>query len=544
MSSRIYCAMMTVADALQLEVLKTARVAAGHGGLHRPVAWVHNVALPDAAEWLNGGELVLIAARNLPEESEERERYLLAMFERGVAGLVVTVGNTIDTLPDYMCAIADRCDFPLIEISYEARFVDIARAANERIIQQNMAMVSRSLTIQQTLTQLVLDGGGIKELAQTLAGLINQSVSIETDRFEALASANIAPVDEARRYTQQYGRTDPRLVAALEAEILPEIHRTLRPVFIPAMPDVGLEMERILAPVVVHGEIYGYVWIIADDRPFSDLDHMAIEIGATIAALMLLYQESVQSAEASLKGNLLARLVQGEADAADVLTDQALRYGVDLRRSYRALLVDAPQATAQRPLGLYRRVNRLLSDGGHEALAGQFAGQVMLLTQDGEDMNRLAADIHKATNGGRLRVGVSAAHSGAENVALAHGQCREVLNITGRLGQETPTVYFDDLGYLHALYQAGPGALAGNAHVPALRILRREQQADLFHTLETYLDTGANGVSTAEMLHVHRSTLSYRLQRVSEICAVDLSDPAARLNLQVALKLLRLFDEG
>jgi len=36
--------------------------------------------------------------------------------------------------------------------------------------------------------------------------------------------------------------------------------------------------------------------------------------------------------------------------------------------------------------------------------------------------------------------------------------------------------------------------------------------------------------------------LNYRLQRISEVAKVDLSDPQMRINLQVALKLFRLFD--
>ena len=70
----------------------------------------------------------------------------------------------------------------------------------------------------------------------------------------------------------------------------------------------------------------------------------------------------------------------------------------------------------------------------------------------------------------------------------------------------------------------------------------QDSGADLFNTLETYLDAGGNGVQTADLLHIHRSTLNYRLARIVEICNVDLSDPLTRTNLQVALKLLRLFE--
>lgn len=542
--------MVTLEELLKLPAFEGAIIVAGKKGLSRQVTWVHNVGVPDAAHWLNGGELALTTAINMPAEPDRQKHYLLELVAKGVAGLAVAVGRYIDTIPEYLLEIADKHNFPLVEIPYQRRFVDLAREANERIAQENMAMVTRALHIHQTLTRLILEGGGIKQLAATMTGLINQSVSIENERFEALASVNIGAVDEARRYTQQYGRTDPRLVAALEDEVLPEIRRTLRPVFIPQMPHVGLEMERILAPIVVHGEIYGYLWIIADDRPLTDLEHLAIDSGATIAALMLLHQESIQSAEASLKGNLLTRLVQGDPSRAEVLTDQALRYGVDLRAPFRVLLVEIKDPSSSRLTDLYRHVNRLVSAREYPAIAGQFAGQVMLLAQSSDTratsgINALATSIHNGGSDDNLRIGISALHKGAEHVTFAHAQCREVLHIYGRMGKSPRTVYFDDLGYLHALYHAGPAALAGNPYVPGLRtLLDEQQQADLFHTLEAYLDAGGNGVATAEALHVHRSTLNYRLARIAEVCQVDLSNPGTRTNLLVALKLMRLFEVG
>lgn len=535
--------MLTVGDALQLNQFSDARLVAGQSRLNNEIAWVHIASGPDAPLWVNGGELVLTTASNMPSAPEEQRQYIRDMFEKGVAGLTVTVGRLIDRTPEYLCELADELGFPLIEIPYQSRFVDIAKFTNEHISQERMALVTRALSINRVLTQLVLDGGDLKQLASTLAGLIGQSISIENERFEALATANIAAVDEARRYTLSQGRTDPRLVTALhDRGIIEEICRTLRPVFIASMADVGLEMERILAPIVVHGDIYGYVWIIANDRPLSDLDHMAIEIGATIAALMLLHQEAVQSAEASLKGSLLSQLIEGDAEREAVLTDQALRYGLDLTAAFVMLLVESDDRSTGRLLQLYRRINRIAGTQDWNAVIGQFAGQVVILAQADENISALAESIHSQNNG--ARVGISTEQRGASQAGKAYRQCRDALYIAKRLHQQRQTIYFNDLGYLHALYQAGPEALALNPYADGVRRLMDEQQADLFNTLETYLDNGANGVRTAELLHIYRSTLNYRLERIEEICGVDLSDPVTRTNLQMALKLVRLFEAG
>jgi PucR family transcriptional regulator, purine catabolism regulatory protein len=541
--------MLTVIDVLESGLLEGAQVVAGHAGLRNRVLWIHNAGVPDAPRWLNGGELVLTTGINIPETVEEQKQYVRDMAAKGVAALAMTIGRYINTIPDHMQQIAEDCAFPLIEIPYTARFVDIARAINERISQENMQMVTRALTIQKELTRVVLEGGGFQHLAQKLAEQISHSISIENDRFDAIATVNIAAVDEARRYTQLHGRTDPRLVEALETRgYLPVIRDSLRPIHLPAMPDVGLEMERILAPIIVHGDVYGFMWVIADDHMISDIDLMAIESGVTIAALIMLYQESMQSAEASLKGSLLSQLIQGDIARETILTDQSMRYGVDLRASYVMMLVETVAGNTQSLTQLYRSVNSMIASEAWHAVAGQFAGEVVLLAQDNEHLRVLAARVqeritpHRTRPDYAARVGVSAVLQGADKVRIAYQQCRDVLHITRRLKRDKRVAYFSEVGYLHALFCAGPGSLVSNPSVPILRRLLDEKQADLFNTLEAYLDEGGNGVSTADTLHIHRSTLNYRLGRIEEIIGIKLDLPSVRMDLQVALKLMRLFE--
>ena len=534
--------MLTLRDALQLPILKDAKVVAGAGGLDRPIRWVHNAGVPNAADWLHGGELVLTTVYNMPETAAEQGEYLRQLADKGIVALVITIGMLVDEIPEYLLVIGDDLGLPLIELPYQTRFVDIGKVINERIAEESLDTISRALSIQQRLSRLVLEGGGFPELAEMLADQVGHSISIENDRFEAIANKNIAEVDSARRYTIEHGRTNPRLIEALEVVYLPKIRDSLRPVQLPVMPDLGLEMERLLAPIVVHGEIYGYIWIIADVHALSPIDMMAIEIGATVAALLMLYQESLQTAEASLKGSLMAQLIEGDGGRQTILSDQSLRYGVDLRLPYRMLLVSIGNGQPSTTTRAYRAINQVLTQCEAQAVAAQFAGQVAMLAQADQDIQSLANALIERLEEG-VAIGVSSAMTGADKVSAAHQQCNEVLDIAQRVNSAQRVHHFDELGYIHTLYHAGPASLAQNTQAPVLRQLLQERQADLFNTLETYLDAGGNSVQTADTLHIHRSTLNYRLARIKDICDVDLSSASTRLNLQIALKLMRLFDD-
>ena len=47
---------------------------------------------------------------------------------------------------------------------------------------------------------------------------------------------------------------------------------------------------------------------------------------------------------------------------------------------------------------------------------------------------------------------------------------------------------------------------------------------DLIHTLDVYLALGGDARKTAETLHLHRSTLYYRLDKITEAVGGDLGD--------------------
>lgn len=57
---------------------------------------------------------------------------------------------------------------------------------------------------------------------------------------------------------------------------------------------------------------------LAGARPLTSIDHLAIEGGATSAALMLLHQETVSGAGQSLRDSFPVRLIEGKRDRLDL----------------------------------------------------------------------------------------------------------------------------------------------------------------------------------------------------------------------------------
>jgi len=65
--------------------------------------------------------------------------------------------------------------------------------------------------------------------------------------------------------------------------------------------------------------------------------------------------------------------------------------------------------------------------------------------------------------------------------------------------------------------------------------------AEYIETLEGFFACNGNHARAAEVLHLHRNTLLYRLGRIEELTGRDLNDPETRLSMQLALKIRRVF---
>ena len=65
----------------------------------------------------------------------------------------------------------------------------------------------------------------------------------------------------------------------------------------------------------------------------------------------------------------------------------------------------------------------------------------------------------------------------------------------------------------------------------ALRIHDREKNSTLYETLYQFLINERSAQRTAQALHIHKNSLSYRLNQIKEIADLDLDDPNLRTYL-------------
>src|SRR4029077_17263293 len=85
--------------------------------------------------------------------------------------------------------------FPVFEVPYETPFIAITEAAFSRLVNEQYDVLSRGIAVNERLERLVLQGGGLDEVAREIAAAIGGSSVVLDGRGEVLASGGVGPAD-------------------------------------------------------------------------------------------------------------------------------------------------------------------------------------------------------------------------------------------------------------------------------------------------------------------------------------------------------------
>ncbi len=540
---------LTVAQALrELPILESAQVIAGHRGLGRVIRWTHIVDHPDVVPWVREGNLLLTTAFALKDSPQSQSELIPILAEKGLAGMIVSIGKYIREVPSVMVEAAERLDFPIVTLPWEVPLVEVTHAIHERIISEQYALNEQAFHIHKTLTQLVLEGGGLNALAQTLTNLLNRSVTIEDSNMRLLAYASVEFVDEVRERSITEGKTPTEVIEYLHSMgLFTKLKTDPKPHPVPPAPHLGMSLERIIAPIMVGSTLYGYIWIIATDRALTELDFVAIERGAHVAALILSREEAIYQAEQRIKVEWLESLMDPlETHSIYDLTEILRRLG--LQNGYHVLIMEVKPNDGLTLRWLKEKIEAMALNMSLQATIIELAGRLVVLlgSVDSRHVERFAEQVVEAISeeGFFIVTGLSSPATQAKRVRQSYQEALEALRVGLSLTSGKGGVWvYKRLGILGYLLSLPEEARANNLYCSIVEDIWAHDQrfgGEWLKTLEVYLDHRSNAQRAAQALFIHRNTLRQRLIKIQEQWAIDLDEPYTAMNLHIAIKEWRL----
>jgi len=148
-----------------LPSLKKLTLVAGKSGLERRVRWVHFIDLPDVVPWVQGGELLIITGIGLNGEIDRLKEIVRGIIRKKLAGLIVNVGPYIKEVPAEVISLADQANFPVFELPWEVKLVEVTGEICKYIIMKQTEERSINDFLEQLLFRPSVDPEVIIERA-------------------------------------------------------------------------------------------------------------------------------------------------------------------------------------------------------------------------------------------------------------------------------------------------------------------------------------------------------------------------------------------
>ncbi|WP_329083889.1 MULTISPECIES: PucR family transcriptional regulator [unclassified Streptosporangium] len=507
---------VAVGEVLGVSTLAGARLIAGERGLDRVVQRLNVMEVPDVLAWVKPHELLLTTGYPLRNTPQSLGRLVADLDERGLAALAIKLGRYLDELPEEMVEQADRLGFPLIQLPDDVGFDDILNQVLTDILNRQAAVLARAEEAHRALVQVVLAGGGLREVTAEVAGLLGVGVAVLDGMGHVLAAAG--PVEHVAA-----------LRDASDASGAPEGRHTS-------------------VPVVAGGHHHGRIVACGPVGSIGDSDVGILERAATVAALVVTRQEAVNAVESKYRADFLRDVLTGRAGGSERVASRARAFGWDLQRPVTVLVAELDpegdeRAAQDRLVTCWTGAMRRHDARG--AVAG-FSHEVVTIVDASVDAGRLAKDAAAAfaeSLPATFSTGASRTAVGAEALPEAYGQALKAARVGRQLHGNGAVAHFDQLGVyrllslvndtseLHAFVRETLGPLASDDDA---------ENADLRRTLQVLLETNLNVAETARRLHFHYNTLRYRIGKLERMLGSFTEDAHLRLNLTLALHVLRM----
>lgn len=469
--------MIRVADliadsSLELELLSGAK------GLDRPVTWTHVAEIPDAAQWLEGGELLFTTGLGIPAEADDQVSYLTSLATVNVACL--GIGHRAPPLTDALLHASDRFGIPVVRVGIAVPFARIARvvaASNLDLSQSRLALQIRIL--------------------ESLRWWADENVEPHDvfKRLEAVTGFDIFVVDEAG------------------AALLPGMPDAPATVCgdIPTLRTYPMIKDGFGAVVPVMGRSNAFVVLQHRNNDGATGVVVARQV-ATVAAVQLADLYRRQEEDLRRGSEILGSLLNGERPVGAAAA-HLKNLGFDLEESL--LLVALRPHEGQ--LINSGELQTLLRRNHAPAILHSTSEYILVLAQDtlehlsslvstlevvggASDAFRLGADVRRCN---RQAVWALRNNDEKDSVIMPYGQARTLAPWLNMTAETIGTIVEQVLG---------PVLLHDHA-----------KGSELIHTLEVFLEQERSIAKAAQVLFIHPHTLRYRLDKIEHLTSKRLS---------------------
>ncbi|BAF58447.1 MAG: hypothetical protein HPY89_10320 [Pelotomaculum sp.] len=505
---------VTVSHLCKLPVFSGGlNIVAGRGGLNRQVNHVTVMEAPDFAEWVNGNEFILSTLYSFRNDIDLIVNVVRQLAEKKIAALAVKINRFINEIPPVIISLADEYDLPLFAVKREVKFREVISAISTEIINRQLRIIKDVNNRYEELLSHILKGDSIATFVNMLGSDLKCSCLCISLSGEVLAS-------HLDKNNLPENFVDNALKAIGELKKNKTVHTRLN--------------DFYLFPCLAQNKVMGYV-VVAHPGEMDDRAFLLTRQMVSFLSIKLLEKHLMIETEQRMLASLVDEVLFRESSDEATLRDRVKLLGLKPQEYHFVLLLAFRHEISDDILQIsirqwVSRLRNLFPESAVFLKGNEIIGIVSLPGKSPLlDPNSIKRNLLNLMNEGiakpqgEVDLGYSFAVKEICRLKECYEQARKAISI-GRAFKPQNNVFFYGEFLKEALILRGIGSHEYNLLIKQLidplKKYDQKYNTELWPTLEKCLLVSSLE-KVAQDLHIHISTLRYRLQRIYEITGVD-----------------------
>lgn len=287
-----------------------------------------------------------------------------------------------------------------------------------------------------------------------------------------------------------------------------------------------------------HGKVQGRLFIIGMFKNISPADLELTDMVGPLVLDALRIDPDYQQTRGRYYEHFIINLIEGQPIRHDYLLKQikALNWDTD---SYFTVIKIQPHSQSDleneliaRELESFKSCKPVRYQDNVVALfPGKQYEQPLMMKK----LKILSRKIH-------CQIGISDEKYGIDSIHVQYQQASAAIIINQALHSLENLYAYQDVAIFHLFQsQESQNSLSALCHSGILSLMAFDEQnnSNLAETLEVYLNCERHAQLTAKQLHIHRNSLSYRIEKINSVYEFKLNDPVERGRILLTFNIVR-----
>ncbi|SCP98215.1 PucR C-terminal helix-turn-helix domain-containing protein [Anaerobium acetethylicum] len=312
----------------------------------------------------------------------------------------------------------------------------------------------------------------------------------------------------------------------------------------PVIGDLGKvsRIRRIFSTVVVDGAVVGHLAVLEHNKPFTEKDLEITTFICDVLASEMQKNSNYRNSRKVILENLVKGLLDGSIKNEEAVTERIkyLKWKPKDKQYVLAVRYDRYEDS----FGLISYMRDTLRDLLEEQEAVFYDNHIIFIIGCSRDTylrREDFGDFIRFMEKNRLCAGISQEFTRITELKKYYGQALAGMAQGQKIGKEDVFFMYEEYAVHHIIdICCRQEDITDFCHPALLKLIAYDDRhhTDYAKSLFAYIVNMRNMGSTADALHIHRNTMSYRMGKIQEIIGLDLDNNDLSMNLFVSYKIL------